>query len=137
MKNESRYEAERWFKQAEADLKTVEVLIQGERYYMACFLSQQVAEKTLKSFLYAKGEEFIYGHSVSKLCLQCAEYDDSFKKLRSEIKNLDQFYIEARYPNGLPDDIPAEFFDKKDADQAYEKASKAVAFVDKLIHIPD
>jgi len=51
--------------------------------------------------------------------------------LRSEIKNLDQFYIEARYPNGLSDDIPAEFFDKND----YNKAKKTVEKVDKLFNI--
>lgn len=133
MKNSGRYESKRWLDQAKADLDTTDVLIKGRRFYMACFLSQQVAEKAIKAFLYAMGEEFIYGHSISKLCLSCAEYDASFKELRSEIKNLDQFYIEARYPNGLPDDIPAEFFDENDATGAYDKAKRSIEFVSNLL----
>lgn len=85
------------------------MLVEGERYYMACFLSQQVAEKALKAFLYAQGEQFIFSHSVFKLCTKCSEYNKNFVDIRKDIKNLDQFYIEARYPNGLPDEIPAEF----------------------------
>ena len=135
MKKDSSYEAMRWLKQAKEDLFTVEILIKENRFYMACFLSQQVAEKCLKAFLYSEGEEFVFGHSISKLCIDCSKYNKDFKHLRSEIKNLDQFYIEARYPNGLPDDIPAEFFDKNDAEIAYNKAKKTVEKVDKLLNI--
>lgn len=34
---------------------------------------------------------------------RCAAYDPTFSDLRKQVKNLDQFYVEARYPNGLPD----------------------------------
>jgi HEPN domain-containing protein len=130
MRNNKNYEANRWFTQAKEDLKTTKVLIENERFYMACFLAQQTAEKSLKAFLYNNGETFVFGHSVSKLCLSCSEYDASFKELRSKIKNLDQYYIEARYPNGLPDDIPAYFFDENDSLKAFEMAQKAINFVE-------
>jgi HEPN domain-containing protein len=40
-------EAARWLTQAQADLKTAEVLLDSERFYMVCFLSQQIAEKAM------------------------------------------------------------------------------------------
>ena len=133
MKNDKRYEAGRWLSQAKEDLKTVELLVKGGRFYMACFLSQQAAEKFLKAYLYAQGEEMVFGHSISKLCSQCARYSGSFKKLHPAIKNLDQFYIEARYPNGLPDGIPANFFNKNDALRAYHKAKKCIGTVSGIL----
>ena len=32
--------------------------------------------------------------------------------LRTRVKDLDHYYIEARYPNGLPDQTPSEFFER-------------------------
>jgi len=52
----------------------------------------------------------VFGHSVARLCERYAAYDSSFNKLKPKVKNLDQFSIEARYPNGLPDLVPAEFY---------------------------
>jgi len=138
MKQSAKYESQRWFKQAIEDLKTIDVLIQGQRYDVACFIAQQAVEKALKSYLYFKGEEFVFGHSIAKLCTQCSQYDDEFIALKSKIKNLDQFYIETRYPNGLPDEIPAEFFDNNDANLANEKAKTAINFINaKLKFLPN
>lgn len=123
-------ESKRWLVQAKEDLKSAEILQDGQRYYLVCFLSQQIAEKVLKSFLYAQGEDLIFGHSVAKLCDRCSNYDDKYIKLKKEIKNLDQYYIEARYPNGLPESVPAEFFDESDALHALEMARKAVSTVE-------
>ena len=133
MKKNGDHEAGRWLAQAEQDRMTVEVLEKGGRFYMACFLSQQVAEKCLKAFLYAQGQDPVFGHSVATLCMECAEYDKAFKKFHSEIKNLDQYYIEARYPNGLPDGIPADFFNQQDAALARNMAEKVMRFVKKKV----
>lgn len=130
MKNGNSYEAERWFNQAKEDFKTVEILIENGRYYMACFLSQQTGEKAIKAYLYAQGEAAVFGHSISKLCERAGQYKKAFLELKSTVKNLDQFYIEARYPNGLPDDIPATFFNKADSEQAKEMAKKIIVFVE-------
>jgi HEPN domain-containing protein len=126
-------EAGRWFSQAQADLKTAEILFESGRHYMVCFLSQQIAEKALKAFLYSKGRDLVFGHSVIKLCEYCAEYDERFDELKKEIKNLDQFYIEARYPNGLPESVPAEFFDENDAESALYMARRAMEVVEEAV----
>lgn len=123
-------EAGRWFSQSKADFKTAEILFESGRHYMVCFLSQQIAEKALKAFLYSRGRDLVFGHSVIKLCEACAEYDGRFEALKKEIKNLDQFYIEARYPNGLPESVPAEFFDENDAKGALDMARRAMELVE-------
>ena len=126
MSGQNQSEAKRWLSQAREDLTSAEILLKSERYYLVCFLSQQIAEKALKAFLYSRGRDLVFGHSVATLCDEAASYDPRFASVKSDIKNLDQYYIEARYPNGLPDGVPAEFFDRKDADRALEMARTAM-----------
>jgi len=61
-------EGQRWLAQADEDLKWVKDLANRGGYYLACFLAQQTAEKAMKAFLYAQGEEVVLGHSVERLC---------------------------------------------------------------------
>ena len=42
---------------------------------------------------------------------------------------LDGYYIPTRYPNGLPDGIPADVYTEKAASAAVELAEAAVGFV--------
>lgn len=126
-------EAERWLAQAREDLQSAEILRAGGRFYLVCFLSQQIAEKALKAFLYAQGRDVVFGHSVAKLCDTCSAYNARFQHVKKEIKNLDQYYIEARYPNGLPEGVPAEFFNEDDAAWALNMAQRALEVVGELI----
>ena len=130
-----RPEASRWLEQATEDYRSAEVLLEAGRHYMVCFVSQQIAEKALKAYLYAQGRDWVFGHSVSKLCLSCAEGEDAFVALHREIKNLDQYYIEARYPNGLPESIPAEFYNEEDAHTALGMAAKALRTVEGFLDL--
>jgi len=60
-------EAWRWMKQAENDLEFAR-LVQREGFFaQACFISQQAGEKALKSLRYARGERFVFGHSLREL----------------------------------------------------------------------
>ena len=68
MRNEPLEEGRRWLWQAQEDLHWARHLAQEGAYHLACFLSQQVAEKALKAFLYAQGEELVIGRSVERLC---------------------------------------------------------------------
>lgn len=54
-----------------------------------------------------------------------------FKQL-SETKELDQYYVPTRYPNGLPDEIPHQFYNKKDAEKCVSYARKILRLVEKL-----
>lgn len=116
-------EGKRWLLQAERDLEDAEFCLNGGRYNLACFLSQQAAEKALKAFLYAKGEERVFGHSVADLLKKAMEYDEKFKECRSA-SLLDKYYIPTRYPNALPGGVPYEAFDEVDARRAIDWQKK-------------
>lgn len=133
MKRAPEAEGRRWLSQAEEDLDSALLLMRGGKYYMVCFLAQQIAEKAIKAYIYSKGQEFVIGHSIEELCHQAAKWDKSFELLRKEVAILDTFYIPTRYPNGLPDSIPARVFTKKSAAEALRLAEKVVTSVKKFI----
>ena len=126
-------DAARWLAQAKEDLKWASHLAKEGGYHLACFLAQQVAEKALKAFLYSRGEEAVLGHSVVRLCANAAEYDPAFEQKAEAWKILDTYYIPTRYPNGLPDGIPAEAYNKDSADSSVALAQDVVRFAEKCM----
>jgi HEPN domain-containing protein len=122
-------EAERWFEQALEDLKSAQILLEHKRYYLVCFISQQVVEKALKSVIYFNKEDLVLGHSVKKLADWAGNFDEQFKKLSENVSILDSYYIPTRYPNGLPDGIPADVFNKKAAVDALDLAQTTINLV--------
>ena len=96
--------------QAQRDLYWCEQLTEQGGYHIACFLSQQVAEKALKAYLYHQGKEIVLGHSVDRLCRDAAQFDVRFEEKLRVWSLLDGYYIPTRYPNGLPDGIPADIY---------------------------
>ncbi len=133
MRNSALEESERWLSQAAEDLKWTKLLAEQGGWYLACFLSQQVTEKALKAFLYAQGEEIVLGHSVARLCADAAEYNMDFSEKAKRWSLLDGYYIPTRYPNGLPDGIPAEVYNEEAARSAVALAEEAVNYVKGLI----
>lgn len=129
MKRGPEEEGRRWLEQAEADLYSAQVLLDHDIYHTTCFIAQQAAEKALKAYLYAMGEELVTGHSVAALSTWAGKYDAEFFKLQEEISILDTHYIATRYPNGLPDSIPAKVYTQKAAVEAFTLAKKAIQFV--------
>jgi len=132
MKPDPSKEGKRWFLQAEQDLKDAEYSFDGRRFHLACFLSQQSAEKALKAFLYAKGEERVFSHSVAELCKEAIIYDERFKEVK-KASVLDKYYIPTRYPDGLPGGVPYEMFNEDDAMKAIGLASELLDMVKKKI----
>lgn len=126
MSDRDRTESDRWCLQARADLETAQFLLDGEKFYMACFVAHQAAEKALKAYLFSRGAATVFGHSIDRLCRDCAVHDPEFERVRARAKNLDHYYIEARYPNGLPDQTPVEFFERTDAQAAVTQARDVV-----------
>lgn len=133
MRNEPRDEGLRWLKQASEDLRWARHLSEQGAYHLACFLSQQVAEKAIKAFLYAQGEEIVLGHSVARLCAAAASYEPEFTTRARSWSLLDGYYIPTRYPNGLPGGIPAEVYTDAGASDAVRLADEAVSLVTKLL----
>ena len=126
-------EGRRWLDQAKEDLKWARRLADEGGYHLACFLAQQVAEKAIKGLLYAKGESLVLGHSVAVLAEKAEQYDARIAQKRESWSILDGYYIPTRYPNGLPDSIPALVYNRKAAVEAVELAADVVATVAPLI----
>jgi HEPN domain-containing protein len=119
-------EAARWLEQARRDLDDARYAAAGARWNLACFLSQQAAEKALKAYLFAQGAEAVWGHSVAELCHDAGVHDTQFAELGREAAALDQYYIPTRYPNGLPGGIPADAYTRVDSDRALGLSARVI-----------
>jgi HEPN domain-containing protein len=118
-------EADRWFRQGLSDLEAAQGSLQQKKYDWASFQAQQAGEKLLKAYWLCHGYD-PWGHSLAKLII---DYPDAGTRqpiaaLLDAAKQLDKMYIPTRYPNGLPDMIPAEVFTHGEASQAIEQAQK-------------
>jgi HEPN domain-containing protein len=132
--NASRIEAQRWFRQARADLEVVRTLLAEGHYAAACFHAQQVAEKALKAALFSRGSRVVWGHSVRELARQCEAHDPAFAAVAEKAALLDQFYIPTRYPNGLPPPaIPSETYTVTQAEDAQEAAKRILYAVEAFL----
>jgi HEPN domain-containing protein len=89
-----------------------------------------VAEKALKAFLYACGEEIVLGHSLERLCAGAAAFEGAFREKARRWSILDAYYIPTRYPNGLPDGIPADLYTEDAANGAVSLWRETVEFVE-------
>jgi HEPN domain-containing protein len=126
-------DALRWLRQAEHDLDDAHFVITGKRYGLACFLSQQSAEKGIKAFLLASGAEAVWGYSVAELCRDAAEFDETFETMVPLSASLDKHYIPTRYPDSLPGGIPADAFDAWDAEKAVKTTEIILSHVRKRV----
>ena len=129
MRRSPREEGRRWLEQATEDLRWADHLAVQGGYHIACFLAQQVGEKALKAFLYAAGEEVVLGHSVERLCADAVHHDAAFAERGRRGAILDGFYVPARYPNSLPDSIPARIYTEDAAREAVRLAREIVTHV--------
>ena len=127
-------EANRWFRQAEADLKAATDSLRDGNYGWSCFQSQQAGEKSLKAYLYDKGYTSILTHSIKKLVGECRKRDEKFVELEEAGRTLDAYYIPTRYPNGLDDEMaPVDYYDKKDAEKCLNYAISILKIVKKYM----
>lgn len=111
-------EALRWYLQGRRDARTAGRNSGNGDFEVACFLYQQAAEKILKSFLYFRGENPVLGHATLKLAERAVQYEPSFAGVLDACRDLDVFYVPTRYPNGIPDGAPYEYFRLQHAEKA-------------------
>ena len=122
-------EGRRWLEQAEQDLRWARDLATRGGYYLACFLAQQIGEKALKALLYSRGAEVVLGHSVGRLSQEAGDTYPEIGSLCGRWAVLDAYYIPTRYPNGLPDSIPAKVYGQPAAEDAVRLAEEIVQWV--------
>ncbi len=117
-----------WWVQAEADLRHARHALEDEDYEWACFAAQQAAEKALKAVFEQRGQQ-AWGHSVTRL-LQALETQGVTIEaaLLDAAKMLDKLYIPTRYPNGLVEGAPTEFFTREEATHAIRCAEAILRF---------
>jgi HEPN domain-containing protein len=115
----SKNRANDWLSQAEDDFFWMTDTLENNRFAQACFIAQQVAEKSLKALALLRGYEQIRSHSVVEIAREL--------KINSEIESygkiLDLYYISARYPDALPSGFPSDRFTREQADDAVKKSS--------------
>lgn len=129
MRREPREEGARWLEQAKEDLRWAKELSQRGGFHIACFLAQQIGEKALKAFLYAQGEEIVIGHSIERLCHLSSRFNAEFLEKVKRWAILDGYYVPTRYPNALPDSIPAKVYTQDAATEAVNMAQEIVNFI--------
>ena len=126
MKPDPTAEATRWILQAENDLAFAQLGLREGYYSQACFLSQQSAEKALKSVAYGRGDRFVVGHSLQELLNGLVSTYGEMESLREAACRLDQYYVATRYPDALPGGLPFETYSRGQAEEAVEMASEIV-----------
>jgi len=118
-------EAARWLKQARIDLESAENNLGFKSYELVCFLSHQVAEKSLKALLYSIGLR-PFGHSLRELLNQVIK---NKKQLTLEIPmecaiELDKHYIPTRYPDAFVSGIPHDYYTEKNSKDCLKWSKK-------------
>lgn len=124
-----RAEAARWLRQAQQDLLDAQFNREGGRHNLACFLCQQAAEKALKAYLYHRGAEDVWGHSLIDLCEDAKIFEMFFDTIKSEARQLDKYHEITRYPGYLPGGISSDAFDDNDSERALYLSGVVVDFV--------
>jgi len=93
-----------WFKKAEEDLISAEVLLSAKKERLEFvtttigFHCQQCVEKCLKGFLIQHQKEFRKSHDIIYLLNLAKEIDDRFEFLREAALLLNEFAVNGRYP---------------------------------------
>ena len=101
-----------WFKYSQNDLISAKHLFHDlcpKQTEIACYLSQQCAEKSLKGYLLFKDIEPPRIHNLIELCQICMRQDSTFSQIIDACADLTPYGVAVRYPNELAvDDVIAK-----------------------------
>ncbi len=122
-----------WRIQAQADLRHAQHALADGDYDWACFAAHQASEKALKA-VFEQRQQKVWGHSVTRL-LQALQDEGTAVSadLLDAAKTLDKHYIPTRYPNGLEQGAPTEFYTLKEAELAIRYSEEILRFADHLL----
>ena len=117
-----------WMRQSEYDLESARLLMNEGFYSQACFMSQQVAEKTLKALAYYRGDSDVRGHTLRALVSSLETSYPELSKFHEMTETLESYYIPTRYPDALPSGAPFEVYQYEDAQEALQNAEQIFNF---------
>lgn len=115
-----------WFKRAQDDYLWAKDSFETGHFGSVCFICQQIAEKTLKAYLFFKREKLVRTHNLEQLLKLCSKYEPDFNKLSSKGKILNKYYTDTRYPDIWD---YSRFDNQKLAKEALKKAEEILKFV--------
>lgn len=119
-----------WLKKAQEDELSIQAILkEGGAPSTACFLAQQMAEKYLKGLLVFYKKSFAKVHDLLRLETLLLESMPNTNTIHNNLKLLNRFYIETRYPGDYPE------FNFEEARDAYEAAKRVKEFVSHNIHV--
>ena len=121
-----------WLEQAKRDLERAHIDLKYEYWEWACFTSQQAAEKAVKALLMQRGHT-VWGHSVSAMLRRFSEEVPVPEELIAQAQLLDTFYIPTRYPNGFAEGKPADYYSRRQAQEAVDAATDIIRFCEDLL----
>ena len=119
--------ARTWLRQAENDLAAARLLLRNGFFAHACFLSHQVAEKSLRAVAYYDGDDEVTGHSLRELASGLRRAHPKLSDCFGIAGLLDRYYIPTRYPSAPTGAAPFEAYTKEQATEALEGAEQVVS----------
>lgn len=123
----SRYQD--WLNQARNDLQWADHSLMGGFYSQTCFIAQQASEKSLKAYCFYKGFDIVRTHSLYQIIKHLGENGT----LEKNAKELDIYYISARYPDALPAGAPYEIITEEQAQKALKAAREINSIIEKRL----
>lgn len=128
-----RKEADRWFRQAEADLETAAINLGAERFYAAAQFAEQAAEKALKAlYIEQRGALPPRTHALERLGQELNAPEEMLQELDRMAGN----YLAARYPDATANAIPVESISRESAQWHLELAQRTLMWVRKQLSTP-
>ncbi len=124
-----------WMRQSEYDLESARLMMNEGFYSQACFMSQQVAEKTLKALAYYRGDSDVRGHTLRALVSSLETSYPELSRFHEMTETLESYYIPTRYPDALPSGAPFEVYLYEDAQEALKNAEQIFNFGRDIIPI--
>ncbi len=113
-----------WLRQAQDDYRFGRAALAGRFHAQACFIAQQVAEKSVKAVHYKLSGRPVMGHSVQSLLKRLNARAQVTEELVTLGGELDQYYVSTRYPDALPGVVPSDAFSAAQARSALRAARK-------------
>lgn len=124
--------AKKWLESAKHDLDLAFLINRDSGFTdTVCYFCHQVAEKSLKALLFASNSKNIpHIHQLDVLTKLVLPYHKEIKDFEEEIRSLNKYYIETKYPSDLTVDYP-----RKEAEKAIAMAETIFDFASKKINI--
>ncbi len=90
-----------WVQKAEDDYVVAQKMLRARNhpvYDAVCFHAQQCAEKYLKAFLQEYEQDIPKTHKLLDLLKLCKEVDTSLEILLPDLREIERFSVNVRYP---------------------------------------